>query len=223
MLTRVRLGWWFALVGTIAAINYASRFAGGTTGTGGRNELYTYSGALGGAIFYALFFAFAYAIAAIDTDTFFALRRPTSWGRAIGPALTILVAIYVWSYLVSLLPLPQSPGKEQGLTPSHWEPHFAKQYAANFVVIAIVAPFVEELAFRGVGFGLLIGRIGRIATIVTVGIAFGLAHGLVEGLLVLVPFGAALAYLRDRTDSTLPGMAVHCAFNSIALVAVIAS
>jgi membrane protease YdiL (CAAX protease family) len=223
MLTRVRLGWWAALVAAIATLNYASRFAGGTSGTGGRNELYTWSGAIAGAVFYGLFFSFVYAIAAVDTHELFALRGPTSWRRALGLCFAVIVAIYVWSFVVSKLPLPQSPGKEQGLTPTHWEPHFARQYAANFVVIAVLAPLVEELAFRGVGYGLLVTRVGRWAAIVCVGIAFGLAHGLVEGLLVLIPFGAALAYLRDRTDSVLPGMAVHCAFNAIALVVVIAS
>ena len=47
---------------------------------------------------------------------------------------------------------------------------------------------------------------------------FGLAHGLVEALLVLVAFGIALAWLRDRTDSVLPGMLVHAFFNGAALV-----
>jgi len=50
-----------------------------------------------------------------------------------------------------------------------------------------------------------------------VGLTFGLAHGLLEALLVLVPFGIALAYVRDRTDSVYPGMIVHGLFNGIAL------
>ena len=34
---------------------------------------------------------------------------------------------------------------------------------------------------------------------------------------MLVPFGVALAYLRDRTDSVYPGMLVHASFNAVAL------
>ncbi len=237
MLTRVRLrppagvsgfgggrvAAWVALVAVLAAVNYGTRFSGTSSSTGSRTELYTWSGAIGGALFYIIFFVFLYAIAAIDTDELFALRRPRSRSNAIGLSISIVVAIYVWSFVVSQLPLPQSPGKEQGITPTHWEPHFAKQYAANFVVIALVAPFVEELAFRGAGYRLLLGRYGRWPAILGVGVAFGLAHGLVEGLLILIPFGALLAYLRDRTDSVLPGMAVHFTFNAIALLAVLAS
>jgi uncharacterized protein len=84
------------------------------------------------------------------------------------------------------------------------------------VLYALVAPVVEELTFRGLGQSLL-AFLGRWPAIVVVGISFGLAHGLVEALLVLVPFGIALAWLRDRTKSVYPGMIVHGLFNGVAL------
>ena len=34
---------------------------------------------------------------------------------------------------------------------------------------------------------------------------------------MLVPFGIALAWLRDRTNSVVPGMFVHALFNGAAL------
>ena len=92
--------------------------------------------------------------------------------------------------------------------------------AANLVLFAVIAPFVEELTFRGSGQSLL-GFLGRWPSILVVGVAFGLAHGLVEALLVLVPFGVALAWLRDRTDTVIPGMLVHALFNGAALVAIV--
>jgi membrane protease YdiL (CAAX protease family) len=61
-----------------------------------------------------------------------------------------------------------------------------------------------------------------VPSIVLVGVAFGLAHGLVEALLVLVPFGIALAWLRDRTASVVPGMLVHGLFNGAALALIVA-
>ncbi|MBV8562798.1 MAG: CPBP family intramembrane metalloprotease, partial [Actinobacteria bacterium] len=131
-----------------------------------------------------------------------------------------IVGIYAWEAVVSALPLPQSPGKEQGLTPTHWEPQHAAAFALNVVLFALIAPVVEELTFRGVGQSLL-RFLGRWPSIVLVGVAFGLAHGLVEALLVLVPFGMALAWLRDRTSSTVPGMVVHGLFNGIALAAAV--
>jgi len=124
--------------------------------------------------------------------------------------------------VVATLPLPESPGKEQGLTPTHWEPAHAGAFAANLVLFVLIAPVVEELTFRGVGQSLL-RFLGRTPSILLVGISFGLAHGLVEALLVLVPFGAALAWLRDRTDSVFPGMAVHGLFNGVALTVAVLS
>jgi membrane protease YdiL (CAAX protease family) len=109
------------------------------------------------------------------------------------------------------------PGQEQGVTPDVWRPDRAAAYVANGVVVCVVAPFVEELAFRGLGYSLLV-RFGRWTAIALVGLAFGLAHGLVEALPFLVALGAALAYLRSRVDSVIPGMVVHGLFNATALI-----
>lgn len=218
-----RLVAWSVLVGLLALSNYGARLFVDTsaTGAGERDTLYHWSAAVSGLVFYGIFFGFLYWIASVDTTELFAFRRPESWHRAAGLCLAVFFGILLWSFIVSKLPLPQSPSEEQGLTPTRWDPSRAAPFAANCVVIAVVAPLVEELTFRGAGYRLLIERISRWATIALVGVAFGVAHGLIEGLLVLVPFGAALAYIRDRTDSVIPGMIVHFSFNALALIAVI--
>jgi len=60
-------------------------------------------------------------------------------------------------------------------------------------------------------------RFGRWTAIVLVGIAFALAHGLVEAFPFLAAFGAGLAYLRSKVNSVYPGMVVHGLFNAVAL------
>jgi CAAX protease family protein len=215
--SRGRVAAWFAVVGTLAAANYAVRFSGGGGNGDDRDSLYHYSSAVSGLIFYAIFFAFVYAVAAVDTEALFALRRPASIRHAAALGFGVIAATYVVS--AALAPFLNA-GKEQGLTPSHWEASHAGAYAANFVVVAVVAPFVEELTFRGVGYGLL-QQYGRPLAIVVVGICFGLAHGLVEALPVLATFGILLAWLRSRTDSVWPGMVVHGLFNAIALIAAV--
>jgi CAAX protease family protein len=213
---RTRLICWTVFVGLIAAINYAARFSSnGVTRNNEHNAVYSYSTFVGGTILYAVWLGIVLLIA-IDRFDLLALRAPRSWGRAFGLAAGVVVAIFVLEAFVSLLPLPESPGKEQGLTPSGWEPAHAGAFAANLVLFAVIAPFVEELTFRGVGQSLL-RFLGRVPSILLVGIAFGLAHGLVEALVVLVPFGIGLAWLRDRTDSVVPGMFVHGLFNGAAL------
>jgi membrane protease YdiL (CAAX protease family) len=124
--------------------------------------------------------------------------------------------------LLGLLSPLLKPGQEQGLTPTSWEPNHAGAYIANAVVVAVVAPIVEELTFRGLGYSLL-EPLGRWVAIVLVGLLFGLAHGLVEAFPFLAAFGAMLAYLRMRVDSVYPGMIVHGLFNAIALVVAVTS
>jgi membrane protease YdiL (CAAX protease family) len=209
-------------IGAIAALNYSARF-GGTSGRGTNThqEIYSYSTFVGGIVLYAVWLGIVLLIV-VDRFDLLAFHPPRRWGRALGGALAIIVGIFAWEGVVSSLPLPESPGKEQGLTPTHWEPSHAGAFAANLVLFALVAPFVEELTFRGAGQSLL-RFLGRAPSILLVGVTFGLAHGLIEALLVLVPFGVALAWLRDRTNSVVPGMLVHALFNAAALVASVLS
>src|SRR5579862_4594706 len=219
--SRTRLAFWALFVGLIAGLNYYGRFAGGSGAARGtsQQEVYSYSTFAGGTILYAVWLGIALLIV-IDRFDLLALRRPRRWGKALGLAFGVVVGIYLWEVVVSVLPLPETPGQEQGITNVHWEPAHAGAFAANFVLFAVIAPFVEELTFRGEGQSLL-RFLGRTPSILLVGIAFGLAHGLVEALLVLVPFGVALAWLRDRTNSVFPGMLVHAAFNATALAFIV--
>jgi len=179
-----------------------------------RNILYKWSTAAGTIVQYAIILLIVYAIAGLgNRREQFALRRPTSWRRAAGIGALIMVGIFVLSGVLGPL---LHPGREQGLTPTMWEPHHAAAYVVNGLVIVVVAPFVEELTFRGLGFSLL-SPYGDWTAIILVGLFFGLAHGLVEALPLLAAFGSALAYLRSRVDSVYPGMFVHGLFNALSL------
>jgi membrane protease YdiL (CAAX protease family) len=217
----LRLVCWGIFVGLIAAANYAARFSGSSGSSGGvsHQEVYSYSTFAGGTVIYAVWLGIVLLIC-IDRFDLLALRRPGNWPRALGLAASVIVSIFIWEALISWLPLPESPAKEQGITNVPWEPAHAGAFAANLVLFAVIAPFVEELTFRGSGQSLLL-FLGRVPSILIVGVAFGLAHGLLEALVVLVPFGIALAWLRDRTDSVVPGMLVHGLFNGTALALIV--
>jgi len=212
---RPRLAAWLVLVTTIAVLQYASRIAGGEPD---RDVLYLYSTAIGGAVIYAVMLLIILAIAGFDRDRL-ALHRPRSWPRTLGLSAALFISMFV---AIALLEQILHGGEEQGLTPNGWQPDHAGAYAANFVVIALVAPIVEELTFRGLGFSLL-ERYGRWFAIVAIGVVFAAQHGLIQGFLELALFGSALAWLRARTRSVYPGMLLHSLFNSIALVAAVVS
>jgi membrane protease YdiL (CAAX protease family) len=214
--SRVRLFFWLLVVGGIAAANYQ---AYGKT-SGHSDDIYKWSTFTGEVVFYGIIFAVTLLIA-LDRWDLFALRLPRNIGRAVAVAVGAIVAILVLEYVVTLLPI-EDPGKEQGLTPTHWEPSHAGAFAANVAVFCLLAPFVEELLFRGVGYSLL-RPLGAAPAILIVGLAFGAWHGLLVALLILIPFGSALAYLRERTGSIVPGMVVHGLFNGAAIAVAVLS
>jgi membrane protease YdiL (CAAX protease family) len=209
---RRRLVAWILFVGLISSVAYASRFASGPPE---RNALYKWSTAISELFVFAVIIAVTLAIAASQRQLL-ALRRPYSWPQAAALAVPVFVAVFV---AISAVDRVLHGAREQGLVPKHWESSHAGAYAANFVVIAGVAPFAEELLFRGLGYSLF-EPFGRWTAILTVGIAFGLYHGLVEALPELALFGCALAWLRSRTGSVYPGMLAHATFNTIGLLSV---
>lgn len=203
---------WTAFVVIFATLSYSLRFSEGKPP---KDILYQWSTAGGGLVQYAVLALIVYGIAGLgNRGALLALRRPTSWGRAAAIAVGVAIVMIV---LANTLGHVLNPGREQGVTPDVWRPDHAAQYVANGIVICIVAPIVEELAFRGLGYSLL-ERFGRWTAIILVGIAFALAHGLVDAFPFLAALGAGLAYLRSRVDSVYPGMIVHALFNAVALV-----
>jgi membrane protease YdiL (CAAX protease family) len=202
---------WSAFVVAFASLSYAVRFTEGKPDT---DVLYEWSTAANTLVQYAIIALIVYGIAGLgNRRQLLALRRPTSWWVALRVGVAVGIGI---ALLTGALGPVLHPGREQGITPDVWIPSHAAQYVVNGIVICIVAPFVEELAFRGLGYSLLVPY-GRWTAIVVTGVAFGAAHGLVEAFPFLAAFGAGLAYLRSRVDSVYPGMIVHGAFNAIAL------
>jgi uncharacterized protein len=206
-----RLVAWLVLVGALAAFAYIGRTAGGDPPD---DVLYRYDTAVGSAILYGLVLAAVVLICqGASVRELLALRRPRSWGRAAAIALGIFGVMLA---LGAILDPFLDAGEEQGLTPDDWESDRAGAFAANTVVVAGLAPIVEELTYRGLGFSLLL-RFGRPTAILLVGVAFGLGHGLFAALPILVAFGIGLAFLRDRTGSIYPAILLHAAFNGLAL------
>jgi membrane protease YdiL (CAAX protease family) len=204
-----RLAGWLILVSALVLLGYGSRAAGGKPD---KDVAYQYSTAIGGLVQYAIILGVVLAITK-PKWALLALRRPR-WPDWLWASVVALGAIYTASVIVSTY---SDPGREQGLTPTSWDASRAAPFIANFVLFTVVAPAVEELTFRGLGYSVL-APFGAVVACLGVGIGFGLAHGLVEGLPVLVVFGTALAFVRHRTNSVYPGMVLHALFNAVALI-----
>ncbi|NJM06787.1 CPBP family intramembrane metalloprotease [Candidatus Gracilibacteria bacterium] len=98
-----------------------------------------------------------------------------------------------------------------------------RDFVLLFVLIAVLAPFAEELFFRGMLYPLL--RRGRAAWLaITINaLLFALVHFiplLIPGLFIV---GLLLAYLRERSASIWPSICFHMLQNSLALIAIYAA
>jgi len=199
-----------ALSSVLALLAYAGR---ASEGKPERDALYHYGVAISGLILEGILLAAVLLIARGIDPRLLGLRAPRSWVRALGLALGILIAlIIVEQALESVL----HATREQGLEPTRWDSSRAVPFAINSAVVVLVAPFVEELTFRGLGFAVL-RPYGAFVAVVGSAAAFAAAHGLIEGFPALFIFGVAIAVLRLRTESVFPGMLFHAFFNGAAL------
>ncbi len=82
----------------------------------------------------------------------------------------------------------------------------------------VVAPFGEELAFRGLLFPWLRDRLGLAAATLLSALCFALLHGVLVLVPALTAVGVALALLYQRCGSLWPVIVAHGAFNSIMIV-----
>lgn len=211
-----RLIAWLVFVLALTALGYASRIAGSEPP---KDIAYQWSASIGAVVQYGIMLGILLLIArGLPVRETFALRRPASWPRAIAFSVAGLLAI--WFVGAALEPFLDANG-EQGLVPDEWDSSRAAPFAAFFFTVAVIAPVVEELTYRGLGYSLLLPY-GRWIAVGVTGILFGLSHGLLVALPILAFFGLVAGWLRMKTDSVYPSMILHGTFNSVALIVSVA-
>lgn len=209
-----RLVAWLAFVLVIAGIGYAGQASDSEVPD---DFVYKYSAAILGLVQFAVFFGLLLLIVkGLPKREMFGLSRPASWPRAIVYLIGGLVAVFIVSGALSPF---LDAGEEQGIVPEEWDPDRIGAYLAFGAVATFVAPVVEELTFRGVGFALF-APYGPWVAIVATGVLFGVWHGLIVALPVLAAFGVVLGWLRYATGSIYPCIAAHAIFNGIAIASV---
>lgn len=212
-----RLAAWLLFVGLLTLLSYVSRLGGGEVPD---DVAYRYSSSVAAVVQYGLMLVIPLLIArGLPLRDVFAWRQPPSWRRALG--LSALGLLAIWAAAAALSPFLDASG-EQGLVPKEWDPSRAGAFAAFFVSVTVLAPTVEELTYRGLGYWLL-APWGATVAIVTTGVLFGAAHGLILGLPVLVVFGLVIGWVRHRTASVFPPILLHAVFNGTALVVAVAT
>ena len=203
--------WWMAAPALLFITNFAA--AGLTSTSSTKNAVYSASAIIGTiAVDLVLigYVLFAVRMSHCPIRPTLAIVR-TPLRAAVRLGLGALGVIIVANF--ALEPLLHA-SQRQGIAPTH-DPRTTHQWVVLCIAIlglVLVAPFAEELVFRGLGFATL----GRYALPLTAAL-FALAHGLPVLLIPVAIAGLALGWVRQKSGSVLPGMGVHMSLNALAL------
>jgi membrane protease YdiL (CAAX protease family) len=216
MNTRVdgnRLAIWLLIAFLITTANFAA-FASSSTTSSSSESLFRWSFAIGGAIFVGIWIAVSLAISRRKEG----LRalRPSRIGfwMIVGITFLALAGTIAAFYVITVF--GANPSREQGLLNQHWEPGRTAPFIGSVIVLVLLTPIAEELFVRGLGFGLF-RPFGQNVAITVPALVWALMHGLPAAIFPLFVFGLGLGYLRERSDSVIPGMLVHGLYNGVAL------
>ncbi len=142
------------------------------------------------------------------------LRLPDR--RAIGAGVVGAIAMYAVTIGVANVQFVFTHQKPEeaasALFTSAHDP--ALSLAFGFLAVA-VAPFVEELTFRGFLFNMLLRYTPVWVAAVASGIVFGIFHGSASAFVPLACSGIVLAYVYYISGSLTASMITHALFNAI--------
>lgn len=187
------------------------------SGFGGRDGVSTASAAglvLADLVFLAVVVVVARRGAGRVTGATLGLRRTRFW-RGVGWAAVGYLTMFPAS-LITMLAFGGAEGGAASTAPLLRED--AAVIALVFAAIAITAPIVEEIVFRGYLFPALTRWRGPWIAAVITGVLFGAAHVAVHPPHLLVPIavlGFALCLVYWFTGSLLPCIGVHAAHNAM--------
>ena len=142
-------------------------------------------------------------------------------GLVVALAVQLLVLPLIAFLMRPLLGEPEVSGPVQELLDKSQGPAFL----GLVLSVAVGAPLVEELFFRGLLLRSLQRRMSNVPAVALSAIAFGIAHGsalpldaVVLVMISLTIFGAVLAMLAIRTGRLGPSIVAHAVFNLFTLL-----
>lgn len=132
----------------------------------------------------------------------------------------------VWSLRVFLLgPLSFIPFFQQGLDLLQHTLSFSRtwEYIIFGFTVVVIAPFVEEIVFRGFVYRIIRSRYSFIISLFLSAGIFGMIHGLTIPLYALNAFliGIPLAWVYEKSGSLIPGIVMHMTNNALFFILMI--
>ncbi len=125
------------------------------------------------------------------------------------PVLAVLFLCVI--FIAKLLNYTPPPEPIYELIFKEERPHLLIVISA---MIALIGPIIEEIFFRGFLYSALKKSLNVTAAMVITACIFSLLHTNVLGFVPIVALGIFLAYLREKTGSLIPSIAVHIMHNA---------
>jgi membrane protease YdiL (CAAX protease family) len=148
--------------------------------------------------------------------------RGTSLGGAVLALVLAQAVIYgasiAYDSLITALRLPVQTNADALLQQAKYAPYTV---ICTLLVAVLIAPFCEEVFFRGFVFPGLARGMGIWPAVVLSALLFGAAHADIGSFVVLTVIGVVLAVVRWQTRSLWPCVAIHTLNNTIALVGIL--
>lgn len=147
------------------------------------------------------------------------LQRLPTWAE-IGLAAAGYVASSILAAVVVFLISSMIPGfnADQAQDVGFSNLVFRYEFILAFVTLVVVAPFVEEIFFRGYLYSRLKKYLPTWVAIIVVSVLFGIAHGQVNVGIMTFVMSIFLCLLRDLTGSLWPAITMHMIRNGVAFV-----
>lgn len=140
-----------------------------------------------------------------------------SIGRALAVAIGALVLATVFNALYANYVIAGQPMQDAMAKLLASIPRTPVNIALGIVAIAVVAPLIEELLFRGLLQNALMHHVPAWAAIVLSAFAFSVVHMQLLAMPALMALGAAFGYIYYKTGSLRMTIILHMVNNMLAL------
>ncbi|HEY5161279.1 MAG TPA: type II CAAX endopeptidase family protein [Gaiellaceae bacterium] len=209
-LDKGRLAAWALIAIPLIALGFVSYASPSSS----KETLFNWSFAASNVVFLCIWIALSLAVS--KGRPVLRAFRPSRIGVGQIAALGLLAVAGTFAASLIISSLGGHPGREQQILTGDWQSGKLAPFIASVLVLTVLTPLAEELFVRGLGFGLF-QPFGRVAAMAVPALAWALMHGLPAAILPLFVFGVGLGYLRDRSDSVIPGMVIHGLYNGLAI------
>jgi len=158
----------------------------------------------------------------LSVDAGFVVRARDWWGVPAGMGLQIAIALVTAPLIIWLF--PDGP-PEQGVAEIAGQSDTVVDQLAVFAAVAVVAPLIEEIIFRGMLLAALARRLSKWSSILLSAAIFASVHLLDPNAIAVVPglflIGVALAWAAMRTGNLSLPIALHSGINLLAAISIL--